>query len=155
MNRRQSSRNFLQIDTPDRAACDVYRRCGPSAADPAILAQFSFVAAATEWGGVGVFWGMALEFDNAVPPPAGTGTFTTLNSGGEPLGYSLLDNLPGASECSLRIEIFQNGELLMSNDLTWNSGAGQHISGPPAPVPAMMVDGESYTGLIRQLPCPP
>lgn len=148
MSRRQSSRNFLQIDTPDRNSCDVYRRCGPSATDPAILAQFSFVAIEAE--GVGVFWGFGPGIDNAVPQPPGRGEFSTTDG---PEGFSVVASLPGATECPLRIEIFQNGEPFVAIDLPWDSDTEQHISGGPAPVPTAMVVGESYTGLIRQLPC--
>ena len=122
--------------------------------DPAILAQFSFVAAGTE-GGVGVYWELAPESGNAVPPPPGRGALMTIDQGEGPAGFGFVEGLPGASECPLRIEIFQNGEPFVAIDLPWNSGAGQHTSGGPAPVPTAMVEGESYTGLIRQLPCLP
>ena len=120
--------------------------------DPAILAQFSFVAAATE-GGVGVFWGLGPEVDNAVPPPAGQGNFDTFDSEEGLMSFGFVEGLPGASECPLRIEIFQNGEPFTSVDLAWDSGTDAHTSGGPDPVSAVMVVGESYTGLIRQLPC--
>lgn len=149
-----STRNGLVQSVPQNILGCGNLLCAVVAHDPAILAQFSFVAAATE-GGVGVSWGMGPEFDNAVPPPAGQGNFDTFDSEEGLRGFGFVEGLPGTSECPLRIEIFQNGELLMSNDLAWDSGEGWHTSGPPAPVPAMMVDGESYTGLIRQLPCPP
>lgn len=121
--------------------------------DPAILAQFSFVAAGTE-GGVGVYWESAPESGNAVPPPPGRGALMTLDSGEGPEGFGLA-GLPGASECPLRIEIFQNGEPFVAIDLYRDSMSGEHTSGGPAPVPTAMVEGESYTGLIRQLPCLP
>lgn len=122
--------------------------------DPAILAQFSFVATGSE-GGVGVYWGVAPEYDNAVPTPAGVGAFDTFDPGEGPQGFGSVTGLPGASKCPLRVEIFQNGEPFAAIDLTWDSESGQHSSGGPAPVPTAMVEGESYTGLIRQLPCPP
>lgn len=121
--------------------------------DPAILAQFSFVA--VEDGAVGVVWGTAPEFDNAVPPPPGRGALMTMDSGEGLIGVGSVTGLPGATECPLRIEIFQNGEPFVAIDLYRDSKSGEHTSGSFVPVSAMMVAGESYTGLIRQLPCPP
>ena len=153
--RRQSSRNFLQIDTPDRNSCDVYRRCGPSAADPTILAQFSFTAVELpiDAPNAGVTWNYFPEINNAVPPPSGTGGFTTIEALGA--GLASLTGLPGATECPLRIETFLNGVPFNSIDLEWREvdEAWGDLENP-VPMQAVFQAGVTYTGLIRQLPCP-
>ena len=69
MSRRQSSRNFLQIDTPDRNSCDVYRRCGPSAAEPT---PFRFTAGPGELAISGWPLGTVIDW--------GDGTTTTVTA---------------------------------------------------------------------------
>ena len=146
-----STRNGLVQSVPQNILGCGNLLCAVVAHDPAILAQFSFVA--VEDGAVGVVWGVSPEFDNAVPPPAGAGALVTFDPGEGLTGVGFVEGLPSASECPLRIEIFQNGEPFVAIDLPWDSGAGRHTSG--SFVPTAMVVGETYTGLIRQLPCLP
>lgn len=101
LSRRQSSRNFMLIDTPDRNSCDVYRRCPPDSGVAPFM-EFDFTVGLSdsypEWSGL---WWESREGENlyvagsATPPLAAPLFYVEIGSyDGEP--FVTLAAAPGS-----------------------------------------------------------